>query len=98
VNAEFADQSSDHDPQVVRLTLLNPFDNVCRLARAYSSKRAVAGLVCTEIAVAKAADARGNRIAKKVALRVATATVRRESGRAFTPGEANELIGLIAQL
>ena len=39
VNSEFIDQISDHDPQLVRLTLRPSYAYVCELAKEYASKR-----------------------------------------------------------
>jgi hypothetical protein len=74
------------------------YDAVCKLARSYSSKKVVADLVCAELAIAEAADKRGQTRTADAAVKLAEATVKAESGRAFTRDEANTLIALMQQL
>ncbi len=69
----------------------SPYDDVCALARAYSSKKSVANLVCAALAVAEAADAHGRPLVAHLSLAVAELTVQLESGKAFTKAEAKEL-------
>ncbi|HVN61259.1 MAG TPA: Ig-like domain-containing protein [Gaiellaceae bacterium] len=76
----------------------DPFDSVCALARATSSKKAVADLVCAELAAAKKEAAAGRRVLEQVTLAAAEVTVRLEAGRAFTAAEAAELIRRIRAL
>jgi hypothetical protein len=74
------------------------YDAVCKLARAYSSKRLVADLVCAELAIAEAQAKHGQTRAAAAAVKLAEVTVKAESGRAFTRDEANTLIALMQQL
>ncbi len=80
------------------VTVADPYDTVCALARAYSSKRLVADAVCAELAAAKKEAARGHTLLKQVDLTLAQLTVALESGRAFTRAEATQLIRLIQAL
>ena len=76
----------------------DPFASVCALARATSSKKAVADLICAELATAKKQAAAGHRVLEQITLVAAEATVRLEAGRAFTKAEAAELISRIRAL
>ena len=69
----------------------SPYDEVCALAKAYSSKASVAKLVCAALQAAETADAHGNELVKTLALVVADVTVKLETGKAFTKAEAREL-------
>ena len=82
----------------VTITALNPYDQVCALARAYSSQRLVADAVCAELAAARQEAAHGHVLFKQIDLVLAQITVALESGRAFTHAEANQLIRLIQAL
>ena len=70
---------------------MSPYDEVCALAKAYSSKASVAKLVCAALQAAEIADAHGNELVKTVALVIADVTVKLETGKAFTKAEAREL-------
>ncbi|HEY4347151.1 MAG TPA: Ig-like domain-containing protein [Gaiellaceae bacterium] len=76
----------------------NAYDHICSLARSFSSQRAVADLVCVELAAARNADAHGSRLVKAIDLALAGLTVRLESGHAFTPTEAAQLVSAIRAL
>jgi hypothetical protein len=80
------------------VAIADPYDHVCELARAYSSQRAVANVVCLEIAGAKQANAHGQRLLKAIDLALAVVTVDLESGHAFTHPQAAELVSLVKEL
>src|SRR5205085_207959 len=54
VNAEFADQASDHDPSVVRI-LMNDETTLCSLTQRVAGKDGVASSLCAKLANAAAA-------------------------------------------
>jgi hypothetical protein len=95
-------QISDRDGGVTAysrtVTVGVTYDAICKLARSYSSKKLVADLVCAELAIAEAADKRGQTHAADAAVKLAEATVKAESGRAFTRAEADTLIALMEHL
>jgi hypothetical protein len=74
------------------------YDGICALARSFSSKKLVADIVCAELAIAEAYDKHGQSRAADAAVKLAEATVKAESGRAFTPAEAATLIALMERL
>ncbi|HEY1294144.1 MAG TPA: lamin tail domain-containing protein [Chloroflexota bacterium] len=94
VNAEFADQASDHDPQVARF-IMPSFDSVCALARRYSSSAEVADRLCDDLKAAKAASGPLQRIRPLTRFGVTLAT---QTGRALTPQEAATLRRLVSFL
>ena len=98
VNSEFADQASDHEPQIVRLMLADAYDHVCDLARSYASVRAVATVICAAVAEAKRRHEQGRPLLEHAALAVAETTVRVSGSRVFDPAEAAELVRLIRAL
>ena len=70
----------------------SPYDEVCALAKAYSSKASVAKRVCAALEAAEQAHAAGCPTIEHLSLAVAELIVRLESGKAFTKAEARELI------
>jgi uncharacterized protein len=94
VNSEFADNASDHEPQLTRFTLPS-FDSVCALARLYSASPSVADSLCTDLATAASAP---DDAGKHAALDHFAATVRAETGRALDSNEAPILLQLINYL
>ncbi len=70
----------------------SPYDEVCALAKAYSSKASVAKSVCAALEAAEQAHAAGCPTIEHLSLAVAELIVRLESGKAFTKAEARELI------
>jgi predicted extracellular nuclease len=94
VNAEFADQSSDHDPQVARLTLPS-FDSLCVLVQQYSTSSKVADHLCAELSRAAADAAAGRLRAKDVALINFAREVIRQVPEAFTGEQAAILLRLV---
>ena len=89
--AEFFEQTSDHDPSVARF-LVNPFDSLCDLTRAYSNDAAVAGFLCT---VLHAAERTRNPTLRQAILTGYRLVVAFETGNrpwhAFTPTEGATL-------
>jgi uncharacterized protein len=88
VNAEFADQASDHDPQVARFTLPS-FDSVCALSRLYSTSVAVADSLCADLATAATDPSQ-----HASALAHFRATVNAQTGQALTWNQAQILLQL----
>jgi predicted extracellular nuclease len=99
VNAEFADQASDHDPQVSRIAFPTAYQAVCARAREASSSRALAGSICVALDVAEKQAAAGHRVAARAALTAAEVLVR-VGGRlgAFSSAEVAELLAAIRAL
>jgi predicted extracellular nuclease len=99
VNAEFADQASDHDPQVSRIAFPTAYRAACALAREASSSRALAASICVALDVAERQAAAGHRVAARAALTSAEVLVR-VGGRlgAFSPAEVAELVAAIRAL
>jgi len=93
VNAEFADQASDHDPSVVRLPFYT-FTSLCTLVRSYSTDTAVADGLCDKLTGAGAASgkARGN------ILEAFRSQVRAQAGKSLTAEEAAILLQLSTEL
>jgi uncharacterized protein len=91
VNAEFADQASDHDPQVARF-ILPTFESACALARQYSSSMAVADRLCADLDALEAARRPSQRIGPLTRFEVTLAT---QTGRALTAQEAATLRRLL---
>ncbi len=74
------------------------YDSLCALTRAYSSNATVANVACATLRVAEQAAARGQLLAKRVAIAAYVLQVRLQSGKAFTPDEAAILIALAREL
>jgi uncharacterized protein len=94
VNSEYADQASDHEPQVTRFSLPS-FDSVCALARRYSSSTTVADGLCADLGNAASAP---DPTSKQTALDHFAATVRAQTGLALDTNEAPILLQLINYL
>jgi predicted extracellular nuclease len=91
VNSEFADQSSDHEPQLTRFTLPS-FASVCTLSRQYSTSTSVADSLCADLdAAATAPDASS----KQAALAHFASTVRAQTGQALNFNQADILLHLV---
>ena len=98
VNAEFSDQISDHDPQLVRLTLRPSYAYVCDLAREYSSVKKVAQRLCDKLRQAENAEQEGKINKRNDLLDGFIAIVEEQRGRALTEAEADALIRLAQAL
>ena len=59
VNSEFIDQISDHDPQLVRLTLRPSYADLCELAKEYASEKKVALRLCDKLRQAEHEERKG---------------------------------------
>jgi predicted extracellular nuclease len=94
VNSEFADQSSDHEPQLTRFTLPS-FASVCALSRLYSTSTSVADSLCADLDAAAAAT---DVTTKQAALAHFASTVRAQTGLALTFNQAEILLRLINYL
>jgi predicted extracellular nuclease len=92
VNAEFADQASDHDPQLTKFTLPS-FDSVRALVHLYSTSSSV-----TDSLVADLTTAETNAAQKDAALADFQSTVNAEIGHALTWNQADILLRLIGYL
>jgi hypothetical protein len=94
VNSEFADQSSDHEPQLTRFTLPS-FTSICGLSRLYSTSSSVADSLCADLATAGAAP---DASSKQAALAHFASTVRTQTGQALNFNQAEILLRLINYL
>ena len=93
VNAEFADQASDHDPSVVRLPFYT-FTSLCTLVRSYSTDPSVADGLCQKLADAEAATGKK----RSNTLDAFRNQVRAQTGKSFTADQAAILIQLSTEL
>ena len=97
VNAEFADQASDHDPSVVRI-LMNDEATLCALAQRVGAKNGAAQSLCAKLDNAAAARSRGNLKAAENILKAFTNEVNAQRGKAITEEYADLLILLASRL
>jgi predicted extracellular nuclease len=87
VNAEFADQASDHDPSVLRLTLVS-YESLCTLTRQLVTDPGVAQGLCAKLAAAEDAAARGNTDAKEGALGAYRNQLEAQTGKSISAADA----------
>lgn len=97
VNAEFADQASDHDPSVVRI-LMNDESTLCALAQRVVAKSGIANSLCAKLDNAAAARSRGDLKAAQNMLKAFTNEVNAQRGKAITTEDADLLILLASRL
>src|SRR6266550_6805709 len=97
VNAEFADQASDHDPSVVRI-LLNDTSTLCSLAQRVAGKDGIASSLCAKLGNAAAARDRGDLKAAQNILKAFTNEVKAQRGKAIGTDDADLLILLASRL
>jgi predicted extracellular nuclease len=97
VNAEFADQASDHDPSVARI-VMNDEATLCSLAQRVAAKDGVASSLCAKLDNAAAARARGNLKAADNILKSFMNEVNAQRGKSITSGDADLLILLAGRL
>jgi butyrate kinase len=97
VNAEFADQASDHDPSVARI-LMNDETTLCALAQRVVAKGGVASSLCTKLDNAAAARARGDLKAAQNMLKAFMNEVSAQTGKAISQADADLLILLAGRL
>jgi len=97
VNAEFADQASDHDPSVVKI-LMNDESTLCALAQRVATKSGVATSLCAKLDNAVAARNRGDLKAAQNILKAFANEVNAQRGKAITPEDADLLILLASRL
>jgi predicted extracellular nuclease len=97
VNAEFADQASDHDPSVVRI-LMNDESTLCALAQRVAAKSGVASSLCAKLDNAAAARNRGDLKAAQNMLKAFVNEVNAQRGKAITTDDADLLILLAGRL
>jgi predicted extracellular nuclease len=93
VNAEFADQASDHDPSVVRLPFYT-FTSLCTLVRSYSTDPSVADGLCDKLASAGAASGK----ARSNILNAFRNQLRAQTGKSITTEQAAILLQLLTEL
>ena len=97
VNAEFADQASDHDPSVVRI-VMNDEATLCALAQRVVAKDGVASSLCAKLDNAATARARGSLKAAENILKAFTNEVNAQRGKSITTDDADLLILLASRL
>jgi endonuclease/exonuclease/phosphatase family metal-dependent hydrolase len=78
----------------VTFTVGVTYTSLCNLSRQFSSNQGVDAALCVLLRVAEAADVRGSRLEKRLALDAYVQLVRLQSGRALTAAEAAILIEL----
>jgi predicted extracellular nuclease len=93
VNAEFADQASDHDPSVVRLPFYT-FTSLCTLVRSYSTDPSVAAGLCAKLSDAAAASGKK----RSNTLDAFRNQVRAQTGKSLTADQAAILLQLVGEL
>jgi len=97
VNAEFADQASDHDPSLVRI-LLNDTSTLCALIRRVTAKDGVGSSLCAKLENASAARDRGDLKAAQNIVNAFANEVNAQRGKAFATEDADLLILLAGRL
>jgi len=97
VNAEFADQASDHDPSVVRI-LMNDEATLCSLAQRMATKDGIASSLCAKLGNAAAARDRGDLKAAENILKAFANEVKAQRGKAIGANDADLLILLASRL
>jgi hypothetical protein len=97
VNAEFADQASDHDPSVATI-VMNDEETLCALARRVSTKPGTASSLCAKLDNAAAARARGNAKAADNMIKAFLNEVRAQRGKAIADEDADLLTLLAGRL
>jgi hypothetical protein len=93
VNAEFADQASDHDPSVVRLPFYT-FTSLCTLVHSYATDPSVANGLCSKLADAAAASGKK----RSNTLDAFRNQVRAQTGKSITADRAAILLQLVSEL
>ena len=97
VNAEFADQASDHDPSVVRI-VLNDTSTLCGLSVRVSAKDGIGSSLCAKLRKAAAAQDRGDLKAAQNILKAFANEVNAQRDKAITSDDADLLILLANRL
>ena len=97
VNAEFADQASDHDPSVVRI-VLNDTSTLCGLSVRVSAKDGIGGSLCVKLQNAAAAQDRGDLKAAQNILKAFANEVNAQRDKAIAGDDADLLILLANRL
>src|SRR6184192_280556 len=97
VNAEFADQASDHDPSVVRI-VLNDTSTLCGLSVRVSAKDGIGRSLCAKLQNAAAAQDRGDLKAAQNILKAFANEVNAQRDKAITSDDADLLILLANRL
>jgi uncharacterized protein len=97
VNAEFAEQASDHDPSVVRLRIVT-FTSLCDLAKEVVTDPSVASGLCDKLNAAAAAAARGNTAVKDNQLKAFRSQVDAQIGKSISAADAALLESLSMRL
>jgi uncharacterized protein len=93
VNAEFADQASDHDPSVVRLPFYT-FMSLCTLLRSYATDTSVADGLCDKLTSAGAASGK----TRSDILNAFRNQLRAQTGKSITAERAAILLQLVSEL
>src|SRR5437773_2397323 len=97
VNAEFADQASDHDPSVARI-VLNDTSMLCGLSVRVSAKDGIGNSLCAKLQNAAAAQDRGDLKAAQNILKAFANEVNAQRDKAITSDDADLLILLANRL
>ncbi len=97
VNSEFIDQASDHDPQLVQLTMPT-YSGLCALTRSYVDDQSVADSLCSKLADAEAAAAAGKEKTKDNIIAAYVRQVKAQTGKSLTAAEAATLISRANEL
>jgi uncharacterized protein len=84
VNSEFADQVSDHDPQVASFALRPTAESICDLVKTWARNDGLAASLCAELRQGQVAAFRHE--------------VDAQTGKAFTAGQAATLEALAASI
>ena len=98
VNAEFAVQASDHDPQVARLFLHVTASALCDLTRTFVIDPGVASSLCAKLDAVDASGARGNSKARSNQIAAYINEVNAQRGKTVDDAQADELIALAGGL
>jgi hypothetical protein len=98
VNAEFADQISDHDPQAARFGLAVTTGALCALVRLMVEKEGIASALCAKLEAAAASEARDDAHAKAGQIGAFINQVNAQRGKSVSDADATRLIELAEML
>ncbi|HWN20385.1 MAG TPA: ExeM/NucH family extracellular endonuclease [Gaiellaceae bacterium] len=91
-------RASDHDPVIVGVQLDVTFASLCTLTQHHVTNKGIADALCSKLAAAEAAEARGDEEAKRGSLGAYVNQLEAQAGKALTAEAAAHLAALAATL
>ncbi|HEV8535591.1 MAG TPA: Ig-like domain-containing protein [Candidatus Limnocylindria bacterium] len=98
VNSEYADQASDHEPQVARVESRVTEARLCALVERLVTKEGIRHSLCSKLENAVAARERGNLKAADSVLKAFRNEIEAQRGKSIAAEDADRLIELSARL